>query len=41
MKVLVDPFDVATANGANISTSDRQYQVVPPKFFLALACEKM
>ena len=40
MKVLAIPFDAATTNRSNISTSDRAYQVVPPKFFSALALEK-
>jgi hypothetical protein len=41
IKVLVNSFNAATANRSNISTSDRPYQVVPPKFFLVLAREKM
>jgi hypothetical protein len=40
MKVLVNPFDAATANHSNISNSDRAYQVVLPKYFSALALEK-
>ncbi len=40
MKVLVNPFDAATANRSNISIRDRAHQVVLPKYFSALALEK-
>jgi hypothetical protein len=40
VKVLANPFDAATVNHSIISTSDKAYQVLLPKYFSALALEK-